>query len=157
MRRARIPQILLLALLASVTVWAAPAANQRAGAAPVAVSGVYVVTFNVQVGSAQAIGKTIFCKAKIAPNLPDFENRSYGIVPVQSARGVVALIGSSANCAVEIPFSWTVADSRHGVAMSYEIDAVSEAGGSAVRAQQGIGVPYPGLGGTATVLLNVAF
>lgn len=157
MKRTRVPQILLLALLASAAAWAAPAADQCNGAVPVAVSGVYSVTFNVQVSSATVPGGTISCRAKIAPNLPGFENRSRGVVPVESSRGVVALIGSFANCTVEIPFSWTVADTQNGVALSYEIDAVSGAGMAAVRTQQGIGVAYPEMGGAASLRLNVAF
>lgn len=157
MKRARIPQILLPVLLASAAVWAAPAADQRNGAAPVTVSGVYLVTFNVQVGSAPAAGGTIFCRAKITPRLPGFDNRSQGMVPVESARGVVTYIGSSANCTVEIPFSWMVAGTQHGVAMSYEIDALNGPGVAAVRTRQGIGLAYPRMGQAANVRLNVAF
>jgi hypothetical protein len=157
MKRTRMPHILLPVLLASAAVWAAPAADQRSGAAPVVVSGVYLVTFNVQVGSVPAAGGTIFCRAKIAPNLPGFDNRSQGLVPVESARGMVTFIGSSANCTVEIPFSWTVVDTETGVVMSYEIDALSGPGVAAVHTQQGVGLAYPRMGGAASVRLNVAF
>jgi hypothetical protein len=157
MRRARIPQILLLALLASDALWAAPAADQRGGAALVAVGGVYLVTFNVQLGSVPAAGGTILCRAKIAPNLLGFDNPAQGMAPAESAQGVVTFIGASANCTVEIPFSWMVVDTRDGVAMSYEIDALSGSGVAAVRTQQGIGLAYPRMGGAASVRLNVVF
>jgi hypothetical protein len=157
MKRARISQILLPVLLVSAAMWAAPAVDQDRGAAPLAVSGVYLVTFNVQVGSVPAAGGTIFCRAKIAPNLPGFDNRGQRLVPVESARGVVTYMGSSANCAVEIPFSWTVTDTETGVVMSYEIDALSGPGVAAVRTRQGIGLAYPRMGGAANVRLNVAF
>jgi hypothetical protein len=162
MKRARIPQILLLALLASAAVWAAPGANQRAGAAPAAVSGVYAVTFIVNPGSAMAAGGAILCKARITPNLPAFENMNRGVAPVESAPGVVAVVGSwragsAVLCTVEIPFAWPVSDRAGGVALSYEIDAVSGSGVAAVRTGQGIAVAYPQMGGTASVRLNVAF
>jgi hypothetical protein len=162
MKRARIPQILLLALLASAAVWAAPAGNQRAGAASAAVSGVYAVIFNVNPGPAVAAGGAIACKAKIAPNLAAFENPNPGVAPVESAAGVVKLVGSVAVgspilCLVEIPFAWAVSDRSSGVALSYEIDAVSGSGVAAVRRGRGIGVPYPQPGGSAGVRLNVTF
>jgi hypothetical protein len=69
----------------------------------VAVSGVYLVTFNVRLGSVPAAGGTVFCRAKIAPNLPGFDNRTQEIAPLESARGLAAFMGSSANCTVEIP------------------------------------------------------
>jgi hypothetical protein len=157
MMRVRIFQILLLALLPSAAVCAAGAADQRSGAVQVTVSGVYSLTFNVQVRSAAVTGGTIYCKAKIAPNLPGFENRSPRVVPVESARGVAAIVGSSGNCSVEIPFSWMVADTQNGVALSYEIDAVNGSGVAAGRTQQGIDVAYPEMGKAANMRLRVAF
>jgi hypothetical protein len=162
MKRARIPQILLLALLASAAVWAAPAANQRAGAAPATVSGVYAVTFSIDPGSAIAAGGAILCKARITPNLPAFENMNRGVAPVESAPAVVTVGGSApvaspVLCSVEIPFAWPVSDRAGGVALSYEIDAVRGSGVAAVRTGQGIAVAYPETGGTASVRLNVTF
>ena len=163
MKRARMPQTLLLALLASAVVWAAPAANQRAGAAPAAATGVYAVTFNVIPGSAAAAGGVIACKAKIAPNLPAFRDMNRPVAPVESAPGVVAVAGparagSPVLCSVEIPFAWAVSDRSAGIWLSYEVDAVSGTGVTqAARSRQWIGIPYPVTGGTASVRLNVAF
>jgi hypothetical protein len=162
MKRARIAQILPLALWASAAVWAAPAADQRAGAAPAAVSGVYAVTFSVNPGSAVAAGGAITCKAKIAPNLPAIENMNRGVVPVESSPGMVTVagsgrVGSPVLCSVEIPFAWPVSDRAGGVVLSYEIDAVSGSGVAAVRTGQGIVVAYPEMGVTASVRLNVTF
>jgi hypothetical protein len=162
MKRAQIPPILLLALLASAAAWAAPAADQRAGAAPAVVSGVYWVTFNVNPGPEVAAGGVIACKAKIAPNLAAFENPNPGVAPVESAAGVVKLVGSGRAsspvlCMVQVPFAWRVSDPGSGVQLSYEIVAVSGSGVAAARVGEGIGVAYPGLGGTASVRLNVAF
>jgi hypothetical protein len=159
--RARNPQI-LLAMLASAAVWAAPAADQRAGAAPTAMTGVYAVTLNVNPGSTAPSGGMITCKAKIAPNLPGFENMNQGAVPVESAPGVAMVggsgrPGSSVLCSVKIPFAWMVNDRGNGVMLSYEIDAMSGSGVAAVRTQQGIGMAYPEMGGTANVRLNVTF
>jgi hypothetical protein len=162
MKRARIAQIPLLALLASAAVWAAPAADQRSGAAPAAVSGVYAVTFNVNLGSVAAAAGTVSCRARIAPNPRAFENTNRGVVPVESAPRVVAAagsgrVGSPILCSVEIPFAWTVSDQSSGVALSYEIEAVSGSGVAAARTGQGIAVAYPEPGGTASVRLNVTF
>jgi hypothetical protein len=108
MKRAQIPRILLLALLASAAAWAAPAADQRAGAAPALVSGVYWVTFSVNPDPAMAAGGVIACKARMAPNLAAFEDPNPGVAPVESAAGTVKLVGSGRAgspvlCLVEIP------------------------------------------------------
>ena len=161
MEHKRNPQILLLALLASAAVWAAPAADQRSGAAPAAVSGMYTVIFNVQPGPALAAGGKIACRARIAPNLRAFDNLGQGAAPVASAAGVSATVGgdpaSSVNCSVEIPFAWLVNDQEGGVALSYEIYAIGGSGVAAIRARQGMNVAYPESGGTANVRLTVVF
>jgi hypothetical protein len=119
MMRARIPQTLLLALLASAVVWSAPAADQRAGAAPAVVTGVYAVAFNVNPGSAAAGSGAFACKAKIAPSLPAFRDTNRPVAPVESAPEVVAVVGSARAgspvlCSVVIPFAWTVTDQTAG-------------------------------------------
>ena len=162
MKRAQIPRILLLALLASAAAWAAPAADQRAGAAPALVSGVYWVTFSVNPDPAMAAGGVIACKARMAPNLAAFEDPNPGVAPVESAAGVVKLVGSGRAsspvlCMVQVPFAWRVSDPGSGVQLSYEIVAVSDSGGAAVRVGQEIGVAYPEVGGTENVHLKVAF
>lgn len=141
----------------SAAEWAVPAADQRSGAAPVAASGVFSVTFNVNIASTAPVGATITCKARIAPNLAAFENSTRGAVPVEPAPGVGTVIGSSANCTVEIAFLWMVANTRNGVAPGQEIDAVSGGGVAAVRTGRGMGIAYPATGGAARLRLNATF
>ena len=156
MKSARVPQTLLLALLASAAVWAAPAAEPRSGAAPAAVSGVYAVNFNVRMDSAAPGGTVISCRARIAPNLSPLESNQRGMAQAVTVEGLAAVNGSSANCLVEIPFSWTGINRGNGVALSYEVVALS-GGVATVRRQQGIGVGYPATGGAAQLRLDVAF
>jgi hypothetical protein len=170
MKRARISQTLLAALLASAAAGAAPAADTRGGAAPVALSGVYSVTFTVNAGSTLAPGAIILCKAKAVPNAPALENLKLEAVPVMS--GLATLTGSRvtgywAICTVQIPFSWAANNAQSGAqggaVLSYEIDVVSGAvsGPGAVAVpvsrQEGIGVAYPAPGGTASLSFNVRF
>jgi hypothetical protein len=164
MKRARIPQALLPALLASVAVWAAPAPNQSAATAPVAVRGAYAVTFNVEPGAAAQAGGAITCKAKITPKLAPFESR--GAVPVESAAGVATVTGTTTACLVVIPFAWTVNGRGNGVTLSYELryqpsykidDASSSGPVAAARTQQGIVMAYPEMEKTASVRLKVIF
>jgi hypothetical protein len=128
----------------------------------VAVSGMFSVTFNIEPVSSAVAGGLIECKAKIAPRLSAFENLSGDVAPVASAAGVASPVaagpaGSSVNCSVEIPFAWLVNDRGNGIALSYEIDAVSGSGVAALRTQQPIGMAYPVAGGTANVNLHVRF
>lgn len=160
MKRLRTLMLPLALLLVSAACWAAPV-DLREGAGPAAVSGLYSVTFNVNLGATVPAGSSVTCKAKVTPNSSLFENLSRGTVPVKVAAGAAAIVGNRANCSVEIPFSWMVNDPRNGVALSYEIEAVSGSGAllTAVRASspQGIGVAYPPAGGAASVNINVAF
>ncbi|MGP8174260.1 MAG: hypothetical protein ACLP7O_06885 [Terracidiphilus sp.] len=166
MRRVRISQTLLAALLASAATGAAPAANTRGGAAPSALSGVYSVSFTVNSGSALAPGAAILCKAKAVPNAPPLKNLQLEAVPVAS--GWATLTGSRvtgywAMCTVRIPFYWAASNAQNntpgGAVLSYEIDAVSGPGAPAVPVsrQEGIGVAYPAPGGSASLSFNVRF
>ncbi len=159
MKRLRTLILPLAVLLASGVGWAAPAADQLDNAGPAAVSGNYTVSFNVSLGSTVPAGATITCRAKVAPNGTFFGSLGRGAVPVGT--GVARVTGNTANCSVEIPFSWTVNDPRNGAALSYEIEAVNGSGPlpGAVRTltQQNIGVAYPPGGGAARLSFNVAF
>jgi hypothetical protein len=166
MKRARIPQIFLAALLASAVAGAAPAGEIRGGAAPAAFSGVYEVTFTVNATSVLAPGTAILCKAKDVPNAPALEDFRWGAVPVASALATVtgsAETGYWANCTVRIPFYWTAENAQGSAVLSYEIDlvdrVVSGPGAEAVtlRRQERIGVAYPAPGGTASLNLKVSF
>lgn len=166
MKRARISQTLLAALLASAATGAAPAAYTRGGAAAVALSGVYSVTFTVHADSTPAPGAAILCKAKAVPNARSLENLKLEAVPVMS--GWATLTGSRvtgywAMCTVRIPFYWAASNAQNntpgGAVLSYEIDAVSGPGAPAVplSRQEGIGVAYPAPGGSASLSFNVRF
>jgi hypothetical protein len=160
MLRSRIPVVLLLASLVSAPAWSRPVAEHRG--APTAVSGVYSITFNLNIESTLPANSTITCKAQIVPagaNMNSF-NFQYAAIPLESASGVASVTGSTATCVVEIPFSWTV-ESTRGVSLSYEVDADNAPGAlpAVVRTstQQGIAESYPSSGGTSAVSFNVTF
>lgn len=158
MARGRICLLLCFALLASAAA-ATWAQQQRANSTTV--SGTYSVVFNLNLLSTLPAGTTITCRARIAPNPGGLDqgNSQGSAAPVETAAGVALVTGSTATCAAEIPFSWTVESARGGVALSYEIDAFSNAGGAPflVRssARQGIGAPFPAAGGSANLSFNV--
>jgi hypothetical protein len=161
MNRTRIALCLISVSVASIA-WAGPPADPRGGPSPVAVNGVYTVTFHVNLGSTVPTGSAVTCRARIAPNLQAFQNFNRGSAPVESAAAagtVVAssLAGSTANCSVEIPFAWTVAETQNGVALSYEVDAVSGGSPVAARTQPGVAVPYPPQGSEARLSFSVTF
>jgi hypothetical protein len=127
-----------------------------------AVSGVYSVTFHLNMASNLPAGSTILCRARIAPDQggPNLINLRPAAFPVAAA-GLVTVTGSTATCVAEIPFSWTLEGSRGGALLSYEIDAVSDAG-SVPRplvgsAPQSVGVMLPAAGGSANLDLNLSF
>ena len=159
MLRARFLMTLLLTLLVPAVGW---------GGLPVPgvelVGRAYVVRFNLNMASRLPSGAVVTCKARIVPNLAELQNMKgqAEAVPVETATGVAAVTGSTAVCAVEIPFSWTMNGAGGGALLSYEIEAVSVAYGSqpiVVRssAQQGIPVTYPAMGGTANLSFSVTF
>jgi hypothetical protein len=160
MLRSRIPVVLLLASLASTVAWSRPVAEHR-GANPTAVSGLYSITFNLNIESTLPVNSTITCKAQIVPAGADLNSSQFAAIPLESASGVASVTGSTATCVVEIPFSWTVESTRGGVSLSYEVDADNAAGAlpAVVRtsAQQGIAESYPSSGGTSSVSFNVTF
>jgi hypothetical protein len=145
MNRVRTLLLLLVVSLASDAAWAAPPADPGRAEGLAAVSGTYVPTLNVSLDSAPPVGAAILCKARIAPNLPSFQNLNNRMVPAETATGLATVSGNSANCSVQIPFSWAVSDPRGGIALIFEVAEVSASGSFAVArsAQQGIGVAYP--------------
>ncbi len=161
MNRTRIALFLMSVSVASIA-WAGPPADPRGVASPVAVSGVYTVSFHVTLGTTVPTGSAVTCRARIAPNLQAFQNLNRGTVPVESATGAgkvagSSLAGSTANCSVEIPFAWTVSEAQNGVVLSYEVDAVGGAAPVAALTQPGVAVAYPPMGGAARLRFNVAF
>ncbi|HEY1901747.1 MAG TPA: hypothetical protein VGG56_04915 [Terracidiphilus sp.] len=157
MNRAKSPQILLLMLLVFTAVWAAHAADTYSGAASQTASGAYAVTFHVTVAPSVPDGSTIACKARIAPMLLVLENPGSAAVPVESAQGIATVIGSTADCMVQLPFAFAVADAANGAALSCQIEAYTSAGPIFLRSQQDIAVPYPQAGATANLLLDLSF
>jgi hypothetical protein len=155
MRCKHIPVFVLLALLVTVTALAAPAPEHRG--APTAVSGTYSVTFTLNIASTLPASAAITCKVQVAP----IQSLEQMVPPTESATGIATFTGSSGTCAVEIPFSWTLSSPKQEAALSYEIDAFNAQGSlpAVVRTslQQGIAVPLPASGGTASVALNVTF
>ncbi len=107
MNRLRNSLLLVAAILVPVSALAATPDYQKSRT-PSAVTGVYAVTFNIDVVSTLAAGTTIFCKAQIAPALQGAEGQSGIVIPVESAASVATVSGSTANCVVEIPFAWTL-------------------------------------------------
>jgi hypothetical protein len=107
MVQVHIPMLLCVALLTSATVPAMGAPELRNNLTTV--SGVYSVTFNLNIASALPAGSTITCRARIVPYSGglDTRNSQFSAAPVDSAAGLAKVTGSSATCTTEIPFSWT--------------------------------------------------
>jgi hypothetical protein len=158
MARIRISLLLCLALLATAASAAAGTLEERD--APTAVSGIYSVTFDLNILSTLPADSTITCRARIAPNPAglNLRNQPLAAASVQTV-GLAAVTGSTAICAAEIPFSWTVANAANGVVLSYEIDVVSHAGGAPLLlkslARQSISAALPAPGGNANLHFNV--
>ena len=156
MKGTRILIVPLGALLATVGAWSVPD-----GVGPVAVRGVYSIHFKLTMATELPAGGTILCKARIAPNVLALGNQGAEpvAVSVATATGVATVEGSAASCALEIPFSWTVRGAQSGVALSYEIEAVSADGSRRVMeqssGQEPIDVAYPSMGGAANLSFNV--
>lgn len=160
MARTRIAALLLAASFIAVPSFARPVAEHHGSSTTV--SGTYSITFNLTIASTLPANSTIVCKAQVAPANSNLEGFNAQVAaPVESASGVGAVSGSTATCAVEIPFSWTVEATRQGVALSYEIDAITPSGTlpAVVRTstQQGLAESYPSSGGTSSISFNVTF
>jgi len=162
MHRKRIALFLLSFAITPALAWPHPVAEHR-GAGPTSVSGTYSITFNLNIVSTLPANAVIVCRAQIAAGGSFYEgfNPRSVAVPVESASGVAAISGTTATCAVEIPFSWNVQTLRGGVALSYELDAVNASGSLPAvvrsRTQQGVGEAYPTSGGTSEVTFSVTF
>ncbi len=120
------------------------------GAPPAPVHGVYLVDFDVHLGAALPAGALVTCKVRILPDAPAPGQSQ--LPPSQTVTGVASVSGSTAHCAVELPFAWAAAGAQRAATLSYEIDARTPAGPqSAVRTTVGQGVDLPQLppGGAA--------
>lgn len=152
----RLIALLGVVLVAAVGVEAQePAATQ----APVKMNGAYTLHFELNLASALPDGSTIACKVRIVP-----QDRSVpaGLAaPAETATGTGTASGTLANCAVEIPFAWSVGNARSRVRLSYEIVAVAMVGPAPaeVRASPTVemAVAYPPEGGVENLSVNMAF
>jgi hypothetical protein len=160
MARFRTSLLVCFALLAVQVGWAASVPREHSPMT--AVSGVYSITFHLDMASNLPAGSTILCRARIAHDQgePNLMNSLSAAFPVAVA-GIATVTGSTATCVAEIPFSWTVDGARGGVLVSYEIDAVSDRGlvpkmlaGSALKS---VGVALPAAGGSANLDVNLIF
>ena len=162
----RTPLLLCVALLTSASALAAGVPELRGS--PTTISGIYSLTFNVRIASTLPAGTTIICRARIAPNQAgpnqagiDLRNQQLPASPVGTVTRFAAVTGPTVTCTEEIPFSWTVLSARGGVVLSYEIDAVGNAGSvpSLVKSSgpQNLGVNYPAPGGRANLSFNLMF
>jgi hypothetical protein len=157
MAQLRISLLICFALLAVQNGLSASVPRDRG--ALTAVSGVYSITFHLNVGSKLPAGSTITCRARIAPDQggQSLINSQPAAFPV-AAVGLATVTGSTATCVAEIPFSWSMESARGAVVLSYEIDAVSNAGPAPVlfagSARQSAGVAA---GGRANLDVNLNF
>ncbi|MGD0801560.1 MAG: hypothetical protein ABR906_09610 [Terracidiphilus sp.] len=158
MARLRIP-LLCFALLAPLVALAANVPEERGAAT---VSGVYSVTFHLRLASMLPAGSTITCRARIQPNPVGLDPRypQVAVEPVMGA-GLAAVTGSTATCAAEIPFAWTLTSFQGGVVVSYEIDAISSSGGTPMQAPgsaaRTVAAAFPASGGSSSLTLNLSF
>ncbi|HEV2214841.1 MAG TPA: hypothetical protein VGR64_06095 [Terracidiphilus sp.] len=150
------------ALLGVLMIFAAGAAAQQPAKAhlPVKRNGAYTLQFQLELTTALPDGATITCQARIVPQDRSLPARS-AAAPAETATGTGMVNGKLANCAVEIPFVWTVDNARAGVRLSYEIVAVAMVGPAAaeVRASAPVemAVAYPPAGGVENLSVNMAF
>jgi hypothetical protein len=122
------------------------------------VSGVYSVTFHLNLTSLLPAGTMIACRARIAPEQGGLNLRNQQLAAFPAgAEGRVVVNGPTADCAADIPFAWTLAGARGGLLLSYEIDAVSRSGAIRSSARQNIRAAFPASGGSASLNLNVPF
>lgn len=132
-------------------------------AASTMVGGVYTVTFNLSIASQLPAGTTIICRARIAPSQEGLNllKPQMAATTVESVTGLAAVTGSSATCATEIPFVWSMPSGRCGLTLSYEVDAVSHSGAAPLlvrrSAQQNLSAAFPASGGNANLSVNMTF
>src|SRR5580698_5539464 len=106
MNQARPFRIFLLVLGVGAAVWAANATASRPnGPAPAPVAnGSYAVTFHVATPTTVPDGATVACMASIYPKRSVLDHLDPAPAPAESVRGVAKVVGSSANCTVQVPF-----------------------------------------------------
>jgi hypothetical protein len=153
MRGAHISLSLLLALSVSPALWAAPPADDRAGAATFLPPGAYRVSIDVSLHGNSGQNAVIACRARLAIEQPDTAE------PVV-LQGRTVASGQTAQCVIEIPFAWS--GTRLGrspgslVPLVFEVAALRPGQPAELR-QNRIDLPSPAPGTTSLLNLNVAF
>jgi hypothetical protein len=156
MNSTRYSRILPVALLVSVAVWTAAAADSHDGSGPVSTGAAYAVTFHVNAPSTVPDGATVACKASIAPRLSAFEKLTGKTLAAESSPVFATVVGSSADCTVQMPGAFAATKPGKDAVLSYEIDAYTSAGPVFVRTQHDIPVAHPSAGATANLHLDVS-
>jgi hypothetical protein len=151
--------LLLCLMLVEWTTASAAGLPQRSG--PISVSGYYSVVFHLNLAATLPAGSILTCRARLTP-IPgglDLSNAPLSATPV--AAGQVSVTGSTATCAAEIPFSWTVTSPPSGVELIYEIDAVSLQGSTPVllrsSTQRQLSAAFSAAGGSNNLTLSLSF
>ncbi len=103
-------------------------------------SAVFFVQFNLSVGATLPAGSIILCKAELVPGSSEFDRAAGGRWPIphRQVTNATVLLGSAAECALEIPFSWTGNADPGEIAMHYEIDAIARPGTLPVVLAKGV-------------------
>jgi len=151
--------LLCLALGAWTAVGAAGLPQPSGGL--IAVSGVYSVAFHLKLIHELPAGSILNCRALMVPIPGERDLRTVQLAATPVAAGQVSVTGSTATCAAEIPFSWTVTSLPDGITLFYEIDAVSLQGAAPIllrtSAQQRLSAAFPAACGSAHLTLNLTF
>ena len=120
------------------------------------------LTLNLHLNNRLPDGSVVLCKARINPNgqgLKLLENLPAEPAGAGTGRGTV--IASSANCTVEIPFSWAASQPVGAVSLRYEVEALGAHSAAAAtgtsRTQGEIGTTVPGDGTRAHLNVSIAF
>jgi hypothetical protein len=150
--------LLCMALLAWSAVSAAGLPQPRG---LIAVSGVYSVIFHLSLTRELPAGSIITCRARMTPIPAGLDLRNVPLAATPVAAGQAGVTGSTATCATEIPFAWTVISPPGGVELSYEIDALSLQGSTPIllrsSAQRQASAAFPAAGGSLHLTLDLTF
>jgi hypothetical protein len=124
--------------LASLLVFANCAAAAAPGDGAPPASGASLIHFNVTFSSTLPAGSIILCKGELVPSPNQFGGgNTWQQTPVAEAISKTVLRGSTAECALEIPFSWTGNGTQTEVSVRYEVDAFPKPGAPVIL-QRGV-------------------
>jgi len=143
-------------LLMSALVWGAHASDPGSRPASRA-AGVYAVNFQVAVPSTVPDGSTVSCKARITPSTSFLDSLTHRTAAIESASASARVVGSAAQCAVQVPFAYNASDAGNVAQLSYRIDAQNGDRPVFTRTQERIAVPHPQAGADSGMRLNVNF